>query len=183
MGLILLFLMIVVPIVEIAVFIQVGGWMGLWPTLATVVLTAMAGTALLRQQGFATLMRARDNLAAGRFPVAEVFDGLCLVVAGALLLTPGFVTDAVGLLLFVPGLRAYLRRHLSHYLATSGRVQVFSDGRTPPGGPGPQGPGAGQGPAPGGGPVIDGEFEEVDRRKRPDDRNRGNGNPWNRDDS
>lgn len=172
MGLIILFLMIVVPIVEIAVFIQVGGWIGLWPTLATVILTAMVGTALLRQQGFATLMRARENLAAGRFPVAEVFDGLCLVVAGALLLTPGFVTDTVGLLLFIPPIRAFLRQHLGRYLVQTGRVQVFSDGVPPRGNAGPRGT------APGPGPVIDGDFEEVDERVRPEDRDRGGGNPW-----
>ncbi len=172
MGLIILFLMIVVPIVEIAVFIQVGGWIGLWPTLATVVLTAMAGTALLRQQGFATLRRAQESLAAGRFPVTEVFDGLCLVVAGALLLTPGFVTDSVGLLLFIPALRAFLREHLGRYLLQTGRVQMYSNTPPPPGEP-----------APGTGPVIDGEFEEVDDKRRPGNGSRGADNPWKRDSS
>ena len=110
MGLVLLLVMVGVPIVEIAVFIEVGGRLGLWPTLATVILTAMAGTALLRQQGLATLQRVHESLEANRFPMAEVFDGLCLLVAGALLLTPGFVTDAAGLLLFVPAVRGALRR-------------------------------------------------------------------------
>lgn len=140
--------MIVIPIVEIAVFIQVGGVIGLWPTLITVVLTAMAGTALLRHQGLATLWRAQQSLEAGRFPVAEVFDGLCLLVAGALLLTPGFVTDAAGLLLFVPALRRALRQAVGRYLVASGRVRMAGGGPAPPGG----GPG---------GTVIDGTFEEV----------------------
>ena len=174
MGLIILFLMIVVPIIEIAVFIQVGGWIGLWPTLGTVILTAMAGTALLRQQGFATLRRAQESLAAGRFPVTEVFDGLCLVVAGALLLTPGFVTDAVGLLLFVPALRSLLRDTLGRYLLQTGRVQMYSNTPPPPGG---------TGSAPGTGPVIEGEFEEVDEKRPSGNKKRDADNPWKRDGS
>jgi UPF0716 protein FxsA len=152
MGFVLLFVMIVIPITEIAVFIEVGGRIGLWPTLATVVLTAMVGTALLRQQGLATLMRARQSLEENRLPMSEVFDGACLLVAGALLLTPGFVTDGAGLLLFVPAVRAALLKGLGRYLAASGRAATWSE----PGGP------AGPGPQPGRGTtIIDGEFEEV----------------------
>ena len=175
MGLFLLLIMIVVPIMEIAVFIQVGGWAGLWPTLAAVVLTAIVGTGLLRHQGFATLARARDNLNAGRFPVTEVFDGLCLLVAGALLLTPGFVTDGAGLLLFVPGLRAALRSYLGQRLMASGRVHAFSDGSFPD----PNEPrGRPRGPS----TVIDGEYEDV---TDPEPKSRTNGgppgdNPWGR---
>jgi len=169
MGLLVLLLMIGVPLVEIAVFIQVGGWIGLGPTLVTVVLTAVIGTALLRHQGFATLARLRESLALGRLPVAEVFDGMCLLVAGALLLTPGFVTDAVGFLLFVPPARAAARRLLTDYLLSSGRV------RTPEGGP-PEGS-AGHRPA-GGPTVIEGEYEEIDGRGRPAGNEDGTGNPW-----
>ena len=140
--------MIGVPIVEIAVFIEVGGRLGLWPTLATVILTAMAGTALLRQQGLATLQRVHESLEANRFPMAEVFDGLCLLVAGALLLTPGFVTDAAGLLLFVPAVRVALRRAFGRYLVASGRLDAWTEK------PGPFASG-------GGGTVIDGEYHEV----------------------
>ncbi len=140
--------MIGVPIMEIAVFIEVGGRLGLWPTLATVILTAMAGTALLRQQGLATLQRVRESLEANGFPMAEVFDGLCLLVAGALLLTPGFVTDAAGLLLFVPAVRVALRQAFGRYLVASGRL----DARTEKPGPFASG---------GGDTVIDGEYHEV----------------------
>jgi UPF0716 protein FxsA len=140
--------MIGVPIVEIAVFIEVGGRLGLWPTLATIILTAMAGTALLRQQGLATLQRVRESLEANRFPMAEVFDGLCLLVAGALLLTPGFVTDAAGLLLFVPAVRVALRQAFGRYLVASGRLDAWTEK------PGPFAPG-------GGDTVIDGEYHEV----------------------
>ena len=82
MPLILLALFIGVPLLEIAVFVQVGERIGLWPTLATVILTAVIGTAILRHQGFTVLTRARRTMDQGQLPVAEVFDGLCLLVAG-----------------------------------------------------------------------------------------------------
>ncbi len=140
-GLILL-LMIAVPIVEIAVFIQAGEILGLWPTLAGVVLTAAIGAALLRRQGLATLKRAQESMNAGRPPVAELFDGLCLAIAGLLLLTPGFVTDAVGFLLFVPPFRSFILGGLVR------RLSVSMHGG-------------------GGATIIDGEYYEVDGGDRP----------------
>lgn len=128
MGLILFAIMVAVPVVEIAVFVQVGGFIGLWPTLAIVVVTALLGTALLRHQGLTTFLRAQQSLAEGRMPLAEVFDGLCILFAGALLLTPGFVTDTVGLLLFAPPLRAFLRDVVGKWLVASGRVHVQASG-------------------------------------------------------
>lgn len=172
MGLLILAAFIVIPITEIAVFIEVGGWLGLWPTIGLVLLTAIVGTGLLRAQGFATLMRAQQSLDEGRFPVAEVFDGLCLLLAGALLLTPGFVTDGVGLLLFVPALRNFLREKVGRYLLETGRVQMYANTPPPPGGQ-----------APGTGPVIEGEFEELDEKRPPGTGSRGTDNPWNRDSS
>lgn len=110
MALIVLFLFIAVPLIEIGVFIEVGGRLGLWPTLAIIIATAVAGTALLRWQGLSTLARAQKALQRGELPVAEVFDGACLLLAGALLLTPGFVTDGLGGLLFLPPFRLLLRQ-------------------------------------------------------------------------
>lgn len=167
MALVILLLLIGVPIAEIAVFIQVGGWIGLGPTIAVVVLTALLGAALLRQQGFAILMRVRESLAAGRLPMAEVFDGVCLLVAGALLLTPGFVTDTIGFLLFVPPVRAAVRRWLAAYLLSSGRVHTVSEGPPPRRDP-PR--------SPGGPTVIEGEYEEIDSRRPPPDKD--DANPW-----
>lgn len=118
-GRILLIAFIVMPIIEIAVLIQVGGWLGLWPTLALIILTAMAGTWMLRQQGFAVLSRAQTQLERGTIPLAEVFEGFCLVIAGALLLTPGFVTDLMGGSLLLPPVRAWLYKTLGHHLRTS----------------------------------------------------------------
>jgi len=147
MGLFILVAMIAVPIIEIAVFIQAGDLIGLWPTLATVVLTAIVGTALLRRQGLAALRRVQESLEAGRPPVAELFDGLCLLVAGALLLTPGFVTDGFGLLLFAPPFRKILLGVLSRRIIAGGHVHMR-------GGPGGRGEAMDT-------TIIEGEFHEV----------------------
>ncbi|MGB1548494.1 MAG: FxsA family protein, partial [Alphaproteobacteria bacterium] len=82
----LFLLLLITPLIEIAVFIEVGGFIGLWPTLGIVLLTAMLGTALFRIQGIGILRQAQASLEANRFPAREVFDGLCLLVAGALLI-------------------------------------------------------------------------------------------------
>ena len=99
---ILLIAFVGIPLAEIALFIEVGGWIGFWPTLLTVVATAVLGTALLRMQGLHTLKQAQKSVEQGEMPVEHIFTGACLLVAGALLLTPGFFTDSVGFLLFVP---------------------------------------------------------------------------------
>ena len=127
-ALILLCLFIGVPLVEIAVFIQVGERIGLWPTLAVVILTAVAGTFMLRLQGMMTLMRARAAMERGEMPLAEVFDGACLLVAGALLLTPGFVTDALGGLLFLPPVRLGLRKLLGRFFRPIHVRRAYDDG-------------------------------------------------------
>lgn len=129
MGILLLAAFLGIPLLEIAVFIQVGGVIGLWPTLAIVIATAILGAWQLRAQGLATLMRARARLDQGRLPTHELFDGACLLVAGALLLTPGFVTDAAGFLLFLPPVRNVLREMLSRYMAAHGRTRVFVNGQ------------------------------------------------------
>ncbi len=116
--------LVITPLVEIAVFIEIGGFIGLWPTLFVVIATAAAGTWLLRSQGWELMNRARVTLAGGEFPAKEVFDGACILVAGALLLTPGFVTDAAGLLLFVPMVRAYLGQAMLRHLMSRGNVDV-----------------------------------------------------------
>ena len=127
MGGLLLLVFIVVPILEIMVFIRAGDWIGLWPTLAGVVLTAVIGAAIVRHQGLSTLARAQRSVGEGRFPVSEVFDGLCLIMAGAFLITPGFLTDSAGFLLLVPPVRAFLRRSFERRMIASGRVQVWGD--------------------------------------------------------
>ena len=148
MPLLLLSLFILVPLVEIAVFIEVGGWIGLWPTLGLCVLTALLGSWQLRAQGLATLERARVQLDQGQMPAKELFNGACLLIAGVLLLVPGFVTDAIGGLLFIPPLREALRRAIGRRMATSGETRVFVDGKEVHRSKARDG-------------VIDGEFEEV----------------------
>ena len=133
---ILLVAFILVPLAEIALLIQVGGWLGLMPTLALIILTAVIGTWMLRQQGFTVLSRAQRQLEQGVMPVAEVFEGLCLLVAGVLLLTPGFITDACaraaaaaasGARAFVPSGRALsggARRAETGWLARGGTASA-----------------------------------------------------------
>ncbi len=113
MPLLLLLAFIAVPIVEIAVILRVGDAIGTWPTVALIVLTAAVGALLVRAQGFAVLRRIQDDLALGIFPAGALFEGAALLVAGVLLLTPGFVTDALGLALLVPPLRRALGRILA----------------------------------------------------------------------
>jgi len=105
-GLFLLF--VVVPLVEMIVLIKVGGVIGAIPTVALVCLTAFVGVSLIRAQGFSTLQRAQSKMQHGEMPAQEMVDGICLAVGGAMLLTPGFLTDAMGFLLLIPGLRKRL---------------------------------------------------------------------------
>ncbi|HMO06836.1 MAG TPA: FxsA family protein [Paracoccaceae bacterium] len=96
---------IFVPLAEIALFVTLGGWLGLWPTLAWVVLSAVIGLAVLRVRGIATLRTAGS---APGDAGAALADGVLAVLGGALLMAPGFLTDAVGLLLLIPPLRRLL---------------------------------------------------------------------------
>ncbi|HHM05855.1 MAG TPA: FxsA family protein [Gammaproteobacteria bacterium] len=104
-----------VPVLEIYLLITVGGWIGALPTVGLVVLTAVIGAYLLRQQGFATWQRVQTTLARGELPALEMMEGLVLLVSGALLLTPGFFTDTIGFLGLIPATRRamvlYLLRH------------------------------------------------------------------------
>lgn len=102
------FLLLVVPVLEIAAFIAIGGQIGIVATLLLIVLTAIIGSILLRIQGFSTLAKIRAHMDAGTIPGRELGDGAMILVAGVLLLTPGFVTDSLGFLLFVPALRNWI---------------------------------------------------------------------------
>lgn len=105
----IVFLLLVgVPLVEIALFVTVGGTIGLWPTLFCVLLTAVAGAALFRKQGIGALRRLQAAIDRGEDPAGALADGALLLLSGALLLTPGFFTDAVGLVLLLPSARAAL---------------------------------------------------------------------------
>jgi UPF0716 protein FxsA len=153
----LLLAFIAVPLAEIAVLIEVGGRIGVGLTLALIILTAVLGTWMLRHQGFSVLTRAQRQLEQGVMPVAEVFEGLCLLVAGVLLLTPGFLTDAVGALLLVPQVRALLYRQVADYLERHVVSQASSPREREP-------------------PILDAEFEEIDPDEAPPPRG-----GWGRD--
>ena len=104
----LLLLFVVMPIIEMWLLIQVGAEIGPLYTISLVLLTAVIGAQLLRQQGFATLWRGRRKLEEGQLPAQEIAEGIILAVSGALLLTPGFVTDAIGFAGLFPPSRALL---------------------------------------------------------------------------
>ena len=101
-------LFLVIPIIEIFFLIKVGEVIGALPTIILVVLTAVIGAGLLRQQGLSTLARFQQNLSTGKIPAQEMVEGILLAVGGALLMTPGFVTDTMGFLCLLPFSRKFL---------------------------------------------------------------------------
>src|SRR5215212_857393 len=109
MRLLLVVLFIVVPIAELAVLIQIGQLIGVWWTIALLVADAVLGSLLARSQGRLAWRRFNEALRAGRVPAREVADGVLVIFGGALLLTPGFLSDIFGLLLLVPPTRALIR--------------------------------------------------------------------------
>lgn len=109
---VLAMLFFIVPVIEMVVLIEVGSAIGSLPTIALVFLTAVLGVALLRQQGAATLLRAMRRMDHGALPAQEMLEGVVLAVGGALLLTPGFVTDALGFACLFPPTRRLFLQHL-----------------------------------------------------------------------
>lgn len=120
--------LVLLPIIEIALFIKVGQAIGLWPTLALVVGAALLGGALLRQQGLSVLLQLRGNVAAGKLPGQTIADAAMIGVAAVLLVLPGFLSDILGLSLLVPPVRHWIYRTLG------GRFSVVQTGgfRAPP---------------------------------------------------
>lgn len=164
MWLFLAFLL--VPLVEIALFIQVGGWIGLWPTLLIVVLTAVAGTWLVRSQGRLALAQVRGSFQTLRDPSEPLAHGAMILFSGALLLTPGFFTDTVGFLLLIPAVRRAAFRWLSRRVSVTRVVMGAPGDRS-----GRQPDGARVRPGPAGVPpsvdTVEGEWSEVAPEKRP----------------
>jgi len=152
-------LFVAVPLIEIALFIQVGGAIGLWPTLGIVVVTAILGTWLVRTQGLMAMGRLRDSFSELRDPTEPLAHGAMILFSGALLLTPGFFTDAIGFSLLIPGVRTavfnYLKARVKVQSFTMG-AQTHQTNREDPKGT-----------------VIDGEFEEVPPSKTPTHGNSG----------
>jgi len=117
---------LVVPIVEMLILIEVGSSIGTFSTIGLVLLTAMIGVSLLKKQGLSTFMKANQKMQAGQMPVSEMGEGLVLAVAGALLLTPGFVTDTTGFLLLTPGFRSSIARFWIKRMMQSNQQASFT---------------------------------------------------------
>ncbi len=126
-------LFLVVPLVELWVIIQVAGGIGVAETLVLLVGVSLAGAWLVRVQGLGVFRRVQQALGERRLPAAELVDGVLILGAGALMLTPGFITDGVGLLLLIPPTRAVVRTMLIGRFR--GRVAVYQATAAPSGGP------------------------------------------------
>ncbi|MFZ0488069.1 MAG: FxsA family protein [Arenicellales bacterium] len=151
LGPALLFIFLLVPLFEIYLLLTVGGIIGVGWTVFAVVFTAVLGAWLVRRQGFSALGRIRAQLDRGELPAMEVFEGVFLLLAGALLLTPGFFTDTVGFLCLTPP----VRRAVINYMMRHGTIIHM--------GPGGRGPGPGPGPGtPGPGKPLEGQYHRVD---------------------
>ncbi|MCG5241916.1 FxsA family protein [Azospirillum doebereinerae] len=160
-----LLLILLLPILEIVGFIQVGDWIGAGPTIGLLLLSAVVGVFLVRHRGLAALTRAQTATAGGQAPIGAVLDGFCEVIAGILLIVPGFLSDLVAIALLIRPLRRGLGRWLLARMVGKGAFPMF-------GGPGFGHPAAGSGPGFGGGPrpgqpfppppgVIDGDYRDV----------------------
>lgn len=111
---ILLLAFVIVPIIEIYLIIQVGSAIGGWETIALLIIDSMIGAWLVRREGFSIVARVNQALTNGKAPTDPLIDGLLVLIAGALMLTPGFLTDGVGFLLLLPPTRALVRAYLKH---------------------------------------------------------------------
>ncbi len=114
-----------IPLVEIVLFIEIGSRIGTWMTLLIIVCTAILGAALAQQEGLKTWRRIQAKLANGELPDDELLDGLLILVAGVLLLTPGFLTDAAGFTLLYRGTREQLKRWLRHRFSRRFQIQYW----------------------------------------------------------
>jgi len=123
-------LFVTVPIIEIALFIQIGGEIGLLSTLGIVIATAFLGTYLVRKQGLSALSQLKNNVETLENPIAPLAHGIMILLAGALLLTPGFFTDAVGFSLLVPNIRFWLFERVKQRILHSQNGFSFTNART-----------------------------------------------------
>jgi UPF0716 protein FxsA len=166
--LLLLLIFIVLPIAEIYVIVQVGQAIGILPTIALLIVDGFVGAALARSQGAAAWRRFNEAIAAGRPPTKEVLDGAMVIVGGAFLLAPGFITDVIGLLLLLPPTRALMRGFVTRVARRRTTIRVFGA----PGG-GTAGPRPGPGDGFGAGPPrtrsydYEGTAREVDETELP----------------
>lgn len=165
-----LILLVAIPLIEIALLIKVGQWLGFWPTLGLVVATFIGGAMVIGRSGFTSAMRLREALVRGEAPVAAMLESSLVVLAGVLLMTPGLLADASGLALLIPPLRRWLATLALRNVTVVGGVHA-SRTRSETG---PHDANSARGSdrqgeprrpeETGDGPVIDGEFERLDER-------------------
>jgi UPF0716 protein FxsA len=127
----LVLVLIVAPLIELAVFIQVTQWIGLVNSLAVLLLVSLGGVLIVRHQGLGVIRRVRDQLRAGNLPAAELVDGLLILIAGVLLILPGFVSDFIGLLLLAPPTRAVVRGRIQKRYSVRIASRVVNTVRPP----------------------------------------------------
>lgn len=132
MALLLVLIFVVFPIAELAVIIAVGQTIGVLDTVGLLILVSVVGAWLAKREGTGVLTRIRAALDRGEMPNREVADGFLILLAGALMIAPGFISDCVAILLLLPPTRALVRRTLLAYALRRGQVAVLSGGR--PGG-------------------------------------------------
>ncbi len=153
---------VALPLLELALLIKTGQLIGFWPTMAIVIGTGLLGAHVLLRQSWTTVRATQEALARGRPPVAPVLDGVFLLLAGTLLVTPGLISDSVALLLLIPPIRHGLARWLVRRLVQHAHVHfgVFDATAETSRNPSP--------PASGGseGPIIEGEFERLGEKSR-----------------
>jgi len=106
----------VVPVIELALLIKIGTVIGTLNTIMLVIFTAMLGAYLVKMEGIGVITRFQQNMMEGRFPAEEIFDGALILIAGALLVTPGVTTDMIGFLLVIPASRLIIKQYLKKYI-------------------------------------------------------------------
>lgn len=109
----LLALFLIVPVIELALLIQIGGWIGFWPTVGIIVLTGLAGSYLAKREGLAVWKQFNERLHSGGLPSRELLDGVIILISGALLITPGVFSDVAGLIGLVPATRKLIRNYVN----------------------------------------------------------------------
>jgi UPF0716 protein FxsA len=160
----LFLLFIVVPVIEMFLLIKVGGIIGALPTIGLVLFTAVLGSWLLRKEGISTLARANHKMQQGQLPAKEMAEGIAIAVGGALLLTPGFVTDFIGFSCLIPGIRRpIMAMIMQRMIAAGGTVyrngQAQGFGQQPGTGPSAESPIFGENA---GHNVIEGDYKRED---------------------
>lgn len=164
-------LFVLLPVTELALLLRVGRVLGFWPTLGLVLLTGVAGAALARREGLRALTSFRSEVAGGGIPGRALMDGAAILVGGALLLTPGFLTDALGFSLIFPPTRRLIQRGLRRRIEAglaAGTIQMVANpfpGGFPPGGGPPPRSGGGHGAQ--GEIIVDAEVVETRPTARP----------------